>query len=280
MKLLILRSIKINKALWLTNDCFISDFVIFGILATQYSEIRHMQHVKRIALWSGPRNVSTALMYAFAQRADAKVIDEPLFGYFLKHTGLERPSRAEVLSTMETDAAVIIQKELMGSCGQPVLFMKHMANHLTGLDWSFIHQFTNVILTRDPEDMLPSYAQHVKTPTLLDTAYGIQTELLDYLIAHQLQPIVLDSKEILSNPEVTLKRFCEQIEIPFDDKMLTWEKGPRKEDGIWAKYWYNNVHNSTGFAPYKKKITPFPEHLKPILAECKPHYDRLISFTI
>ncbi len=233
----------------------------------------------RIALWSGPRNVSTALMYSFAQRTDTRVVDEPLFGYFLKHTGAERPSREEVLATMPTDPEVII-KSLQANHGKEVLFMKHIANHLVGLDWQVLSNFSNVILTRDPTQMLPSYAVHVNQPTLLDTAYEIQVQLLRYLLTNGIAPVVVDAKQILLHPSNTLSKLCQRLNIPFQNEMLQWEKGPLKEDGIWAKYWYHGVHQSTGFAPYREKTTPFPDHLKPLLEQCQPLYEELLNHAL
>ena len=136
---------------------------------------------QRIALWSGPRNVSTAMMYAFAQRSDTRVMDEPLFGYFLEHTGVDRPSRTESLALYDTNAERVIREQLLGPCDTPVLFQKNMANHLEGLDFGVLEEFQNVILTRKPADVITSYIKHIDSPTLLDLSYKHQAEILSYL---------------------------------------------------------------------------------------------------
>jgi hypothetical protein len=158
--------------------------------------------------------------------------------------------------------------------------MKQMAHHLVDLDWGFLKKTTNVLLVRDPVEMLPSLAQNLIIPTLRDTGLARQTELLDRLRAWGQAPPVLDARELLLNPGGVLSRLCEQIDIPFQEKMLHWLPGPRPEDGVWAKYWYQNVHRSTGFQPYRQKEEPFPPHLLPLLEECRPHYDKLYAAAI
>ena len=160
----------------------------------------------KIALWSGPRNISTAMMYSFGNRADTSIVDEPLFGYFLKQTGVWRPSREEVLSSMETDASSIIKKLSNPNINSEIYFMKHIANHLVDLDWSFLKDFRNVILTRDPKKVLLSYEAHVKSPTILDIAFEIQLELINYLKKNNLHCIVLDADQVLKDPESELKK--------------------------------------------------------------------------
>jgi hypothetical protein len=217
-------------------------------------------------------------MYSFAQREDAAVFDEPLFGYFLQKTGVWRPSREEVLATMELDPDKVMEKVFDAQYSVPVSFTKNMANHLVGLDFSLLKKYTNVILTRDPRDMLPSFNVQIDRPTLLDTAYQIQVEILDYLVAHGLPIVVVDSKKVLQNPRAMLSELCHRIDIPFDESMLSWKPGARKEDGVWAKYWYDSVHKSEGFAPYMAKEKRIPSALNKLLKECQPYYQRLASF--
>ena len=128
--------------------------------------------------------------------------------------------------------------------------------------------------------MLPSYVQQVATPSLYDVGYEVQLEILDYLQSKDLPVVVLEAREVLLNPSKVLKTLCTQINIPFEDNMLHWKAEARPEDGSWAKYWYKSVHQSTGFARYKPKTAPFPEHLKPLLAECQPYYDKLYDLAI
>lgn len=230
---------------------------------------------QRIALWSGPRNVSTAMMYAFAQRSDTRVMDEPLFGYFLEHTGVDRPSRTESLALYDTNAERVIREQLLGPCDKPVLFQKNMANHLEGLDFGVLEEFQNVILTRKPADVITSYIKHIDSPTLLDLSYKHQAEILSYLQSRGLPVLVVDSTQVLRQPERMLKALCHALDLPWEPGMLTWEAGARPEDGVWAKYWYHNLHKSTGFAPWKPKNEPVPEHLHSLLDTCEPYYQQL-----
>lgn len=240
-----------------------------------------MDKTKRICLWSGPRNISTALMYSFAQRNDTKVVDEPLYAHYLKNTPADsyHPMAKEVLNSMEQDGKKVI-KEMLFDTSKPILFSKQMTHHLVGLDLSFLKNTINIILTRDPVEMLPSFAKEIEHPVMSDVGYAQHIDLLYYLNSIGQKPIILDSKQVLLNPEKALKKLCDSIHIPFDTNMLKWEKGARKEDGIWAKHWYENVHNSNGFIPYKTKQEAFPEHLKSLLDECIPHYEKLKSLSI
>ena len=235
----------------------------------------------QINLWSGPRNISTALMYAFAQRKDTTVFDEPLYAHYLSKTPAisYHPGSKEIIANMENDGAKVIEM-MLGDHPTPVTFFKQMTHHLVDIDWSFMLDMVNIILTRDPVDMLPSYVKQVEKPALHDVGYQAHIELLKYLHEFGKEVIVLDSKEVLLNPQGVLTELCHRVGIPFDQAMLSWKAGPRKEDGVWAKYWYKNVHQSTAFAPYKKKTTPFPESLKPLLATCQPIYQRLRKMAI
>lgn len=239
-----------------------------------------MSEVKRINVWSGPRNVSTALMYSFAQRSDTRVVDEPLYGHYLRVSGAPHPGADEVMAHMRVDAAQVINEVILGPCDRPVLFMKQMAHHLTELDRSFLAQTTNVLLIRDPEQMLPSLAKNLEEPTLRDTGLALQTELYDHLRTLGQEPSILDAKQVLLNPRQVLGELCRRLGLPFDERMLHWQAGPRPEDGIWAKHWYHAVHQSTGFQPYSEKSEPFPASLQPLLDECRPHYERLARHVI
>ena len=136
------------------------------------------------------------------------------------------------------------------------------------------------MLIRDPKEMLPSYAKIIENPTIKDVGYALHIELVDYHKKIGINPIIIDSKKILTNPKIALIHLCELLNISFQEKMLKWKKGGRIEDGVWAKYWYNNVHNSIGFQKYKQKKEPFPTKLKPLLKSCIPHYNRLLKLSI
>lgn len=234
----------------------------------------------RINLWSGPRNVSTALMYSFAQRSDTRVLDEPLYGHYLRVSGADHPGKEEIMRVMSTDGDQVVRNIILGPCDQPVLFMKQMAHHLVDLDRGFLAQTVNILLIRDPEQMLPSLVNQLPNPMLRDTGLAMQSELYQQLCALGQQPAVLEAKQVLLNPQRVLNRLCDHLGIPFEEAMLHWQPGVRPEDGIWAKHWYQNVHKSTGFEPYREKREPFPHWLLPLLEECKPHYDLLTSVAI
>ncbi len=230
---------------------------------------------KRICLWSGPRNVSTALMYAFASRSDTQVIDEPLYAHYLHVTGALHPGTAKVLAAMDTDGAKVVREVIFGHCDKPVLFMKQMAHHLVQIDLGFLRETANLLLIRHPREMLPSLAKIIGTPTLADTGLKVQSELLTWFKHLGQSPSVLDAQQLLQNPEDVLRKLCQRLGIPFETEMLTWERGAHAADGIWAKHWYRNVHQTTGFKPYCPKTEPLPAELQPLLDECSPYYEQL-----
>ncbi|WP_299365036.1 sulfotransferase family protein [Winogradskyella sp.] len=241
-----------------------------------------MANIKRICLWSGPRNISTALMYSFAQREDTKVFDEPLYAYYLKHhpeAHSYHPGANDILKAMENDGCKVVEM-MLSNDSKPVLFFKHMTHHLLGLNRDFMKETVNIILTRDPEDMLPSFDKVIHNPTPSDVGYALHIELIDHFKKHNIPFTVLDAKKVLDDPKHNLTKLCNFIEIPFDGKMLSWTPQQREEDGIWAKYWYASVHKSSGFLKYKPKENPFPEHLDELLKKCQPHYDKLLKYAL
>jgi hypothetical protein len=239
-----------------------------------------MLKTKRICLWSGPRNISTALMYSFAQREDTTVVDEPLYAHYLSNTDAKNyhPGAKEVLGSQENDGQKVVDDIILGDYDTPIAFFKNMTHHLVNLDLSFMEKTVNVILTRPPKDMLPSYAKQVKNPTMQDVGYAKHIEIVKYLKSIDKSPVIVDSKDILQYPQSRLRELCGTLGIPFDEAMLKWPAGPRKEDGVWAKYWYHNVHRSTGFRAYKAKNEPFPEELKDLLEECQEAYEELLTY--
>ena len=234
----------------------------------------------KLSVWSGPRNVSTALMYSFRQRPDTLVVDEPLYGHYLKVTGAEHPGEDEVMAAMDTDGERVVHEVLLGPCERPVHFFKNMAHHLTHLDHAFLGGITNVLLTRDPAEILPSLARVLPEPTMRDTGFDQQMEILDHVIGAGNEPIVLDARELLLDPPNVLRQLCDALGIPFYEAMLRWPPGPKPEDGVWARHWYANVHASTGFSPYRPRTGDFPERLVPLLDECRPLYERLKRYAI
>ncbi len=230
---------------------------------------------KRVSVWSGPRNVSTALMYAFRGRSDTMVVDEPLYGHYLKLTDAPHPGKAEVLAQMETDGERAVREILLGTYTKPVVMFKNMAHHLVGLERAFLAQLQNVLLIRDPEEMLPSLARQLPEPTLRDTGLEEQVEILETVLRSGGTPIVIEAKTLSQNPEAVLRELCRRLEITFEPAMLSWPQGPKPEDGVWAKHWYENVHRSTGFVPHGPRTSPFSEPLKPLLEVCAPLHDKL-----
>ena len=236
--------------------------------------------VSRICLWSGPRNISTALMYSFAQRSDTRVVDEPLYGHYLRVSGVEHPGRKEVLAAMETDGEKVVREVVLGPADRPVLFMKQMAHHLVKLDRDFLSRTVNILLIRNPRDVLMSLVHQIPQPRLADTGIGMQSELYDELRSLGQDPPVVDSRELLLDPRAVLVELLGRLGLPFEEAMLAWPPGVRPEDGVWAPHWYANVHRSTGFAPYRPRTSPFPGHLSTLLEECIPHYERLLEVAI
>lgn len=226
-------------------------------------------------MWSGPRNVSTALMYSFRQRSGTLVFDEPLYGHYLKTTGAAHPGDQEVMAAMDCDGERVVRETLLGPCEKPVHFFKNMAHHLTGLDRGFLGRITNMLLVRDPEEMLPSLAKQLEEPILRDTGLAQQVEILDVMLDRGQTPVVLDAKQLLLDPPGVLRTACALLGLPFEETMLSWPAGPKPEDGVWAKHWYHNVHASTGFDAYRPKTEPLPRRLQPLLDECRPLYERL-----
>ncbi len=234
-----------------------------------------------ICLWSGPRNVSTALMYSFAQRTDMQVIDEPLYGHYLRVSGAMHPGRTEIMAAMDCDGDRVMRKLMQQQADNPTtrLFMKHMAHHLVDLDLGFLRSTKNILLIRDPREMLPSLTIQLPQASLDDTGLRRQWELYAELTDAGTAAAIVDSRELLLDPEGVLQSLCQHLQIRFNDEMLRWQAGARKEDGVWAAHWYHAVHQSTGFAPYKAK-TEFPSHLQSLLDECQPWYDRLFEHAL
>jgi hypothetical protein len=238
--------------------------------------------VKRINLWSSPRNISTALMYAFAQRSDTMVVDEPLYAHFLtsRSDRPTHPAETEVLRSQCADGDQVIRDVLLGPCERPVAVFKQMTHHLTGLDPAFLLKMDNVLLIRDPRAIIRSYAKVIPNPGMDDVGVQQQTALLNYLKDHGALKAVLDARELLLNPPAVLEELCSLLELPFEGAMLRWETGPRPEDGVWAPWWYANVHQSTGFQPYREETFTLTPPLEALADQCRPYYEMMLEFAI
>lgn len=233
-----------------------------------------------INLLSGPRNISTALMYSFAQRSDTAVIDEPFYAWYLSRTDAQHPGREEVLKEQSDDYREVLEAVVFSEQDRPNLFLKNMAHHHVDMEYDYLEKVHNIFLIRSPEEMITSFIKNIPDPTLRDTAYDKQVELMEYLQEAGQDLLVVDSAELLKNPEEILGKVCRRLEIPFERTMLKWEAGPRPEDGSWAKFWYHSVHKSTGFKPYSPKKEKVPGRLQPLLEECERYYGELYEHAI
>lgn len=234
-----------------------------------------------INLISGPRNVSTALMYSFAQRNDTIVKDEPFYGYYLKKTGALHPGRKKIMNSMSTDIDQITN-DLLGENhnNNNILFIKNMAHHHINVDTKFLLSSKNVFLIRHPAELIISFSKIIKDPTLDDIGLKKSWELYFQLTEAGQQPVVIDSGELLKNPGLMLEKLCNAIVIPYNNKMQTWPSGARKEDGVWSEYWYNNLHKSTGFVKSKPKKTEVPKHLESLCDDAMVYYNKLYKLSL
>lgn len=232
----------------------------------------------RIAMWSGPRNLSTAMMRSFENRADCAVVDEPFYAAYLAQTGLDHPMRDAVLASQPQDWREVADA-LAAAEGQ-VIYEKHMAHHMLpgfGLDW--IRGCRNAFLIRDPAEVLASYAAKRGEVTLADIGVVRQREIFERE-ADRLgnAPPVVRGADVAADPRRTLVALCDGLGIAFDEAMLSWPAGPRASDGVWAPAWYDGVWRSTGFAPPERKAyPPLPDELKRIAEAARPHYEALLA---
>ena len=228
----------------------------------------------RVAMWSGPRNISTAMMRSFGSRADTVVVDEPFYAHYLAVTGLDHPGRDAVLASQPNrweDVAAALTGPL--PAGVEVFYQKHMAHHLLpGMGRSWLAGLTHAYLIRDPAHVVASYARVRDEPTLADLGYPQQLEIF-----RAYGGPVVDAADVLRDPAGTLRRLCAALGIPFDEAMLHWPAGPRDTDGVWAPHWYAAVQGSTGFAPYRPAPADVPARLRPLVAAARPYYDELAA---
>jgi hypothetical protein len=236
--------------------------------------------VVRIAMWSGPRNISTAMMRSFGARTDCAVTDEPFYAAYLAGAGLFHPMRDEVIASQPTDWRVVAAS-LVGPPphGERVWYQKHMTHHMLpefGREWT--DNVVNAFLIRAPEAVLASYALKRDDFTLDEIGLPAQAELFDRA-ANRLgrAPPVVEAQEVLADPAGALSALCSAVGIPFDPAMLSWPAGRRSTDGVWAPVWYQTVEQSTGFGPPRREVgfADLPDALRPIAAAARPIYDRL-----
>ncbi len=214
-------------------------------------------------------------MYSFANREDTTVVDEPFYGYYLNQTGVEHPGGDEIKSGMEDDWDKIVSDLNNIGSKNHIAFVKNMAHHILTNDLSFMENWANVYLIRDPKEIICSFSQVIPNPTMKDIGAKRQRELYEYVPG-----VVIDSNQLLINPEKVLKVLCGELNIPFSERMLNWSPGAIPEDGIWAKYWYKNVHLSSGFKKPNTQERILPEGLQELYTQAKTHYDFLNQHAI
>ncbi len=238
--------------------------------------------VVRIAMWSGPRNLSTAMMRSFGARADTSCIDEPFYAAFLAMTGINHPMRDEIVAAHATDPRSIAMEMVDGAAPTPIVYQKHMTHHMiAGMPREWIARVTNAFLIRHPARVLASYARKMDEVSLNAIGFTQQMELFDEAAQREGRaPAVVDSDDILRDPRGVLMALCATLGISFDPAMLNWAPGPRPEDGVWAPHWYDAVWASTGFADPPGPLPIPPSEFVPVLEQALPIYERLSAHKI
>ena len=242
----------------------------------------------RVAMWSGPRNISTAMMRAWGNRPDTSVVDEPFYAFYLNATGKKHPGADEVIAVGETDWRKVVA-QLTGPIPESrhkgpshVFYQKQMTHHLLPeVDREWLGAVTNCFLIRDPREVIASYLKKREDPALEDLGFVQQAEIFDFVRerTNAIPPIV-DAKDVLENPERILRLLCEAVGIEFSESMLSWPPGLRETDGIWANYWYGEVARSTSFQPYKRKEGIVPDRLHELYEQCREYYERLYEYRL
>lgn len=237
----------------------------------------------RLAMWSGPRNISTAMLRAWGNRPDTRVIDEPLYAFYLAATGKTHPLAEAVIAAGPTDWREVAACLTTGdAAGELIFYQKHMTHHLlqeVGREW--LADLTNCFLIRDPAEVIVSYLKKNDDPLLEDLGFVQQAEIFDWVRARSgTIPPVIDARDVLQDPARTLRLLCEAVGVEFDPTMLSWPPGLRETDGVWARHWYGEVARSTGFAPYRAANAAVPTRLRAMEARCREAYDRLAPYRL
>ena len=237
-----------------------------------------MKHL-RIAMWSGPRNISTAMMRSFSSRSDTYVSDEPFYANYLMRTGIDHPGREEIIESYDTDYDSVIsdlQNDIPDN--KSIWYQKHMAQHIDptdNLNWT--NNFLNCLLIRNPNEVIPSFLQKSSITDLDELGYSQQLKLLKY---HDYKIPTVDAKDILLNPKSMLTKICSFFKIEFEKEMLFWNQGPHPQDGIWGKYWYDRLWESTTFSTYKENTSFVDDQYKDLLEKCTIIYNELYKYRI
>lgn len=237
-----------------------------------------MADILRLAMWSGPRNLSTAMMRSWENRADTVVVDEPLYASYLKATGKKHPGAEEVIAHGETDwRKVVLHLTKDAPGGEPIFYQKQMTHHLLPeMERDWLLNLTNCFLIRDPAAVISSYAKKHDEITAEDLGFPQQAEIFEFVrVRVSATPLVIDAQDFLREPEPMLRLLCQRLGIEFDPAMLSWPPGLRESDGIWARHWYSEVAQSTKFAPYREREIRVPEPLRKIEARWRCCYEEL-----
>jgi hypothetical protein len=232
----------------------------------------------RLAMWSGPRNISTALMRAWESRSDSVVVDEPFYAHYLAATGVDHPGRDEVVAVGETDWRVVVDQLLRPvEPGVRVFYQKQMAHHLTDQidEFGWLGSLQNVMLIRDPAEVVSSYIRSRATVTAGDIGVERQRSMYHELASSGLPPRVIDSADFLRDPRRYLDALCDELGLPFEESMLSWPPGRRDTDGVWGPYWYEAVWTSTGFEPYRPREVRLRGEAAEVAAACREAYEGL-----
>ena len=239
--------------------------------------------MRRIAMWSGPRNISTAMMRSWGNRADTFVCDEPLYSHYLVRTRVPHPGADEVIQFHEPDWRKVVRwlTEFEPE-GKAIFYQKHMTHHLLpDIDRGWLDGLTHAFLIREPREVVTSFLKIAGTPKLEDTGLRQQLEIFDWVRARSGRvPPVVDARDVLENPRHLLKLLCDALGVEFSESMLSWPPGPRETDGVWAKHWYDSVLKSTTFQTYKPKNESVPPHLADLLREAEEVYEQLYEFRL
>ncbi len=242
------------------------------------SKAPEQANVQRIAMWSGPRNISTAMMRAWENRADTVVVDEPLYGQYLHHTGIDHPGKDKVIAAQGEDWQQGVERCLAALPeGKQVFYQKHMTMHLLPhIDKDWLSQLQHCFLIRHPAQVLASYNAVRDEATLEDIGFIQQVALYDWTYEQTgVQSPVIDTADFLTAPAAMMPKICSALEVQFDANMLQWPAGPRDSDGVWSPYWYDSVNRSTGFVPYKPKTPKLTLSQQAIVEAAMPYYEKL-----
>jgi hypothetical protein len=235
---------------------------------------------QRIAIWGGPRDISTLLLYSFHNRGDCTIIDEPLHGYYLGFTGQERVYRNAIIENMDINPTRIIETLQTSHVPSPYLCIKNIAHQIIGLQWDFLLQMKNIIVIQQPDSMIQSYSRHIPAIDMLDLSYEVQYQMILYLAEQGIEPIVILDTDLTQRPTDTLEKLCEALKIPFNMKMLSWKPGKKPFEGLWSEHWYQTIHQAESFNDYQYAKVTLPQEFHFLEVKARPLYEKLMRYSL